>query len=490
MQKLTLTLTLPSSASPPQTRSFSGTEISIGRATGNDWVLGDPDRNLSRQHCVIRFVQGRHWLEDTSANGVYINDLPKPLGPNGRVLLHEGDRIFIGPYQLTVGLAWIAEPGTAAAIGLPTASGDGLSVSDLLNPTKEISGHSLAGPPPPAKGLAWPAQMTCLADDSLSGLFAPSVKPSTPARTDHNHAPSGHDFVRPPEVERPPAVSVSPAAGDWPADWQDAPFGDDASLSDDDDDAVFAQHLIPAKPVSATPAPAPPVAKPVVPVTAVAPQLPEPARAPQTAAPPATPGDGAAVQAFLSAASLSPAQLGETDPVAIMTRAGAVWRAAIEGLMTILDARTMVKTDLRMDRTMLQPLDNNPLKFSVSPDRALLALLDRPKPGYLEPAKATCEAVRDIQAHEMALVGAMQIALNSLLDRFRPDNLKQKLDSENLLGSIVPALRKARYWEIYENDYRRIAEDMENNFHGVFGQALTDAYEAQVEAMARHEGQK
>ncbi|MEI6560224.1 MAG: FHA domain-containing protein [Rhodospirillaceae bacterium] len=70
MQKLTLTLTLPSSANPPETRSFSGAEVSIGRATGNDWVLADADRNLSRRHCVIRFVQGQYWLEDTSANGV------------------------------------------------------------------------------------------------------------------------------------------------------------------------------------------------------------------------------------------------------------------------------------------------------------------------------------------------------------------------------------------------------------------------------------
>lgn len=389
------------------------------------------------------------------------------MGTNGRVRLREGDRILVGPYQLTVNPGWSAEPGTDAMMGLPMDSRTGPGIADLLKPATEISGRGLPTAPPPARAPAWSPLMPTATEDSFGGLFQPSVQASAPVRTDHNHAPGGHDFVRPPAVERPPALSASSPAGDWPADWKDAPFGDDDSLSDDDD-AVFAHHLMPTRPAVATPAPSP---------------LAQPLEAPRTAAPPVTPADGAAVQAFLSAAGLSAAQLGETDSVALMTRAGAVWRAAIEGLMTILEARTMVKTDLRMDRTMLQPLDNNPLKFSVSPERAALALLDRPKPGFLEPARATREAVRDVQAHEMALVGAMQIALNSLLDRFRPDNLKQKLDRENLLGSIVPALRKARYWEIYESDYRRIAEDMENNFHGVFGQALTDAYEDQVREM-------
>lgn len=38
-------------------------EITIGRAQDNDWVLPDPDRRLSRRHCIRPFDGRRWWCE-------------------------------------------------------------------------------------------------------------------------------------------------------------------------------------------------------------------------------------------------------------------------------------------------------------------------------------------------------------------------------------------------------------------------------------------
>ena len=140
---------------------------------------------------------------------------------------------------------------------------------------------------------------------------------------------------------------------------------------------------------------------------AVAPPT-RPTAAPPAALSPATAApETALLAAFLSGAGLTADQVAETDPGALMARAGEVLHAAIQGLWLILGARAMVKTGLRMEQTVLHATDNNPLKCSFSADQALIALLARPRPGYLEAGAATRAASQDVMAHQMALLEAM-----------------------------------------------------------------------------------
>jgi type VI secretion system protein len=44
--------------------------MTIGRSSDNDWVLPDPERLVSSQHCVIQYKDGRYYLTDNSTNGV------------------------------------------------------------------------------------------------------------------------------------------------------------------------------------------------------------------------------------------------------------------------------------------------------------------------------------------------------------------------------------------------------------------------------------
>ena len=40
----------------PETRTVAGGEFSIGRAPENEWILPDPERVLSKRHCVLEFL--------------------------------------------------------------------------------------------------------------------------------------------------------------------------------------------------------------------------------------------------------------------------------------------------------------------------------------------------------------------------------------------------------------------------------------------------
>ena len=77
---------------------------SIGRALDNDWALPDARRYLSSHHARFHFRQGGYFLEDTSTNGVFVNESSTPQGRHGLYELHEGDLLRMGEYRIQVHL--------------------------------------------------------------------------------------------------------------------------------------------------------------------------------------------------------------------------------------------------------------------------------------------------------------------------------------------------------------------------------------------------
>ena len=75
---------------------------SIGRSAENDWVLPDDMRYVSGRHARIVFHKGRYLLQDTSSNGVFVNDIERPLGNQNPHELKSGDILRIGEYHLQV----------------------------------------------------------------------------------------------------------------------------------------------------------------------------------------------------------------------------------------------------------------------------------------------------------------------------------------------------------------------------------------------------
>lgn len=72
----------------------------IGREDGNELVLPDPERHISRLQARVIFENGEFFLEDQGGNPSAVND--RPVGRGHRVALREGDRISIGSYILLV----------------------------------------------------------------------------------------------------------------------------------------------------------------------------------------------------------------------------------------------------------------------------------------------------------------------------------------------------------------------------------------------------
>jgi predicted component of type VI protein secretion system len=91
---------------------------SIGRIAGNDWVLPDPQNFVSSRHARVSAAGGTFYLEDTSSNGTFINAPDQAASRAAPQPLNDGDRLYIGDYEIIVQI--IPDEPQASALGLGT----------------------------------------------------------------------------------------------------------------------------------------------------------------------------------------------------------------------------------------------------------------------------------------------------------------------------------------------------------------------------------
>jgi type VI secretion system FHA domain protein len=538
----TFTLAPPRGAGERECRTLASGTLSVGRAANNDWVLQDPNRHMSKTHCVLSIEGGRLILTDLSTNGVFINGARQPTTRDDRIELTDGDEFRIGEHSIAVAqVATVPQP--VVGIGRNQA-GDGgpLDVDPLDDP--------LGRPPPSTPGFVHPyisPQAVARGDDPFDLLDADKPRhapaftddmfrgrepldrwqgPAQPDSVDGIH----HAFTPPRAIAGPPAdVDFDALIGDFPMEFgggppapahnrlappavrslpaaapgvppaaaRPAPLGMPPSPafrspSDDPLGGPPDFDLRPPTPVVApAEAPAPPARSaaalpPSQPQAALALPSPDVRSAPQPPMPSAAgpAGDpGALITAFLEGAGVAGLKLPDKSPELAMREAGAIFRAMVEGLRLVLMSRAAIKNELRVEQTMLGPRDNNPLKFSISAADAVMALLAANPAVHKPPLEAAREAFADIQSHELAVMAGVQSALSSLLKRFSPETLESRLQR-----GVLPGSRRARNWDLYCATYREIAREADDDFQAVFGREFARAYEAQIRKLSSRGG--
>ena len=201
----------------------------------------------------------------------------------------------------------------------------------------------------------------------------------------------------------------------------------------------------------------------------LAPPAPAPSPTPAPVAPP-RPDAADLLAAFLRGAGLRDAQ--PADPIAAMEELGAAFRAVVGGLRQTLVARAAVKSEFRIEQTMIRARGNNPLKFAASDDDALLALVGAGRRSDVGPAASVAEAFRDIRLHELATIAAMQTAVRGLLRELAPEKMRDGAGS-----GLLALQRKARAWDSFEAAHARLTQALSDNFDSAFGRAFARSYE-------------
>ncbi len=112
----------------PTTKVFGARGGTLGRAPDSSWILADPEKYISGTHAVIRYENGLYYIEDTSTNGVFINNTEEPIGRGCKVELNDGDVVYIGEYQISVHIAEEQEKTANLISGECTIEGDDVLV--------------------------------------------------------------------------------------------------------------------------------------------------------------------------------------------------------------------------------------------------------------------------------------------------------------------------------------------------------------------------
>jgi type VI secretion system FHA domain protein len=422
----------------------------IGRVEGNDWILPDTERLVSSRHAVVRCIEGRFYVEDVSTNGTGLN-APQAVIARGQLqLLNDGDRLFIGDFEVLVQILAEAAPPSPVAAPMPA-------------PLPAAMPAAVRTPAPmPAPAAAPAPRVGGSLEDLLGGapigesLGAPT--PAMPAIPALSATPAAASAPMPMAT---PSASAAPA-GALPEHWDltgfSAPRAPVAAPS-----PVAAMPIPPAVP----PPPAPPLAAPMA---AMAMPAAPPGYAPAAAS-------GADVASLLASLGLQPAQV----PPDTLSQLGQILRGVVQGLMDVLVARKQVKDHFRMAMTIIRPVENNPLKFAPTAEEALYTLFVKRNPGYLGPVEAFREAFQDLSFHQLAVLAGMRAAFFATLTRFEPGALA--VAAQHAAGKKGGGLfggGKAAYWDFYRQHYEKLTRDSEANFQQIFGEAFVRAYDDQI----------
>lgn len=444
-------------------------QLTIGRGPDNDWVLPDPERLVSSRHCTILNRDGVYYLTDTSTNGVLLVNAGHRLRRGNSEPLQDGETVRLGEYDILVQLGHdIALPGSGNPQTDPFTSFDALM-------SRQAAGSAPAfAEPAPTPHPAVTAHFQGGSPlDTKPDLFDFLTPPPPGAAPRPDHVPAEqHDF-RPPEPVIPPPPATTPApppAGGAPlipADWD--PFAELLGNTPAPSATPVAQPQPAAEPT--------PLAMPFAdPGITQQPQPPSVAAPTPPASAAATAG-GDLLQAFLRGAGMTQLKVDPAGAEAQMEAIGRSYRGLVEGLVDVLRARASLKGEFRMAQTMIQPVQNNPLKFAPNVDEAMLLLLRRDNQAFMAPDRAVADSFEDLKAHQLAVMAGVQAAIRHLLARFEPAALEARFGKPAGLSGLLPGARQAQNWDSFTELYAKILREAEDDFQELFGREFSRAYE-------------
>jgi len=408
------------------TRMFGVTGGRIGRSPDNDWALPDPERYISSHHAAVHFRAGKWILEDTSTNGVFINNSDIPLSQHGPYPLKDGDRIRMGDYDILVSLddrmdfpmdssavtANNPQPVARAARGRKDHDHDNLNAELDINAL--LSNEATRFASPSATGrveIPKPFEMEPVAPPSAPAR--PAARTAAAAKPTVDAAASGMYENISLSVTGPivPALPVElAAAADGGEEWH----------------LRTRRYQKTAPTLSNTP----------------------------SKSDRAQPGDlqselNAGVEAFCRGLGVDPATLPSDLQTTTLTLAGQMLREVVLALMEALKARGEFKGRFDPSQTGAQSPQNNPLKIGTGVDDAIRKLLDAHNTRYLGPVDAMRDAFNDLKTHQTAVTSGMHAGLNGLMQRINPTELQERFERNLKRTGSVSNKDKGKYWDLY-----------------------------------------
>jgi type VI secretion system protein ImpI len=152
-------------------------------------------------------------------------------------------------------------------------------------------------------------------------------------------------------------------------------------------------------------------------------------------------------------------------------------RLFVEETRQLLEARSAAKRMTRSaTQTVIQPRDNNPLKFSPTTDEALRILFGPPRPTYLDARGAFAQAFLDLKTHQVRSYAAMQQAVRLLGEDLDPVEIDKSVSEDGGLAKLVGS-RKGRLWDAYVSRWDAKNRRSDDRLVDAFMRYYADCYD-------------
>jgi type VI secretion system protein ImpI len=165
------------------------------------------------------------------------------------------------------------------------------------------------------------------------------------------------------------------------------------------------------------------------------------------------------------------------NPAELAEQLGQLMRLVAENMKQLLDARQQAKRLARSSsQTMIQALNNNPLKFAPTAEDAMRIMFGPPTRSYLDARRAFAQAFDDLKTHQVQTFSAMQHALKLLLGEFDPDVIENASTGDRGLAGVVGS-RKARLWDLYVARWQARTQSNQDGMLNAFMDYFSECYD-------------
>lgn len=163
-----------------------------------------------------------------------------------------------------------------------------------------------------------------------------------------------------------------------------------------------------------------------------------------------------------------------------------------QGTVALLSSRNILKRGLKAEMTMILEEENNPFKMLPSGKTVLLQFFSTPMPGFIPPENAVRDAMIDLQAHQLGMIAGVRAIIAAMLQTFHPDTLEKMAAEQGTLPGkgVFSGNRKAALWDTLKTHYQRVANEVEDDFHTLFGEAFLHAYDLEIRQYKASQNQK
>lgn len=503
---------------PMVCRLDSQAGITIGRNPGNDLVLDDPARQVSRFQA--RVTAGRSSIELSNVSSqscVLVNGAE--IKPGEAAKIHVGDQIVMGRYLLEIRTADpTAEEAAEPAPLVPAMEPEPGYEPDLtaVHSSQQIpDDYDVFAPPEREAAQPVELQVNSLSDftdahsqallqdleaapamgpqnlfddepadaGALLGLvddkrdpmqlFGKAASDRVPDTLALDHAPEMDRFIRLPVYEKTEVPDEPETDATQLADAQ--------LLTTESVQAPVADMSQPAEQV-----PEPSLDTPSQPDCDLQP----PALNPDSALPLEEgrhPHTGSLKEALATGAGLPVETLPELTPE-LMHELGTILKSMSDGTVRLMHSRSMTKHEMRANVTIIASAGNNPIKFAPDGTAALQQMLGKRFSGFMQPIAAIEDAFDDLSAHQLGLLAGARRAALELIEQLNPEQTVAEHEPSGVLEGVLPFLKEAKLWRKHQRQYKKVADDQEG-LARLIERSFVKSYEEEIERIYTGRGQ-